>query len=250
MSAADRIETLDYAERWFRDGLRAIDPPGCLVAVEADMSQAVAFRHQMQERGTPVTYNTLVVHAAAAALAQHPKLHKLMAGNHRIYPGTVDICLSVAGDAAVTPVLIIKDAANKSWSQLGAEIRDRAAVVRREDEKRLALLRRWGWVVPFAVLRKALIRYLLSRAWYRRMASGTFQVSVVSSVDVCVPFLFNTAGVLSAGRVQDRVVALDGRAQIRPMLTLTCCVDHKIWNGMDAAEFLGSVKSCLEQVAA
>lgn len=250
MSAVDRVETLDFAERWFRDGLRAIDPPGCLVAMDADMTQAVAFRKTMQERGTPVTYNTLVVHAAAAALAQHPKLHRLMAGNHRIFPGTVDICLSVAGDAAVTPVLILKDAANKSLLQLGTEIRERAAIVRREDEKRLAVLRRWGWIVPFAVIRKALIRYLLSRTWYRRMASGTFQVSVVSSVDVCVPFLFNTAGVLSAGRVQDRVVPVDGHAEIRPMLTLTCCVDHKIWNGMDAAEFLGSVKTVLEQLAA
>ena len=250
MNAVDRIETLDYAERWFRDGLRAIDPPGCLVAMDADMSQAVAFRKAMQERGTPVTYNTLVVHAAATALAQHPNLHKLMAGNHRIYPGTVDICLSVAGDTAVTPVMIIKDAASKSFFQLGTEIRERASMVRREDEKRLALLRRWGWIVPFAAARKALIRYLLSRAWYRRMASGTFQVSVVPSVDVCVPFLFNTAGALSAGRVQDRVIPIDGRAQIRPMLTLTCCVDHKIWNGMDAAEFLGSVKAVLEQLTA
>lgn len=249
MTTADRVEKLDFAERWSRDGLRAIDPPGCLVALEADMSGAMAFRKTMQARGTPVTISTLVVFAAAKALTQHPKLHKLMAGNRRIYPGTVDICLSVAGETAVTPVMIIKDAASKSWAELGEEIRERAAVARVDDAKRLALLRRWGWVVPFAVLRKWLIRYLLAHVWYRRMASGTFQVSVVPVVDLCVPFLFNTAGVLSAGRVQDRVVAVDGRAEIRPMLTLTCCVDHKIWNGMDAAQFLDSVKASIEQLA-
>jgi pyruvate dehydrogenase E2 component (dihydrolipoamide acetyltransferase) len=248
MTPVDRIEILDFAERWSRDGLRAIDPPGCLVAVQADMTDAVAFRKSMQERGTPVTYNTLVVYAAARALTQNPRLHRLMAGNHRIFPGTVDICLSVAGDAAVTPVVIIKDAANKNWAELASEIRDGAVVARAEDQKRLNLLRRWGWIVPFAALRKFLIRFLLGRVWYRRMASGTFQVSIVSNVDYMVPFLFNTAGVLSAGRVQDRVVAVDGRAQIRPMISLTCCVDHKIWNGMDAATFLDAVKAALEQL--
>ncbi len=250
MTPVDRIERLDFAERWFRDGLRAIDPPGCLVAVQADMSHAVAFRKTMQDRGTPVTYNTLVVHAAARALAAHPRLHKLVAGNRLMYPGTVDICLSVAGDAAVTPVLILKDAARKSWSELGAEIRQRAPMARAEDQKRLALLRRWGWIVPLASLRKLLIRCLMGHVWYRRLASGTFQVSIVPNVDYLVPFLFNTAGALSAGKVQDRVVAVDGRAEIRPMLSLTCCVDHKVWNGLDAAAFLEAVKAALEELAA
>jgi pyruvate dehydrogenase E2 component (dihydrolipoamide acetyltransferase) len=250
MSLPDRTESLDFAERWFRDGLRAIDPPGALVAVEADMSNAAVFRTRMKRSGTPVTYNTMIVQAAARALNEHPDLHRILAGNRRVFPGTIDICVSIAGDAAVTPVVIVKDAASKSLLELGDEIRNGTPHARQENEKMLAVLRRWGWLVPLAILRRSITRLLLARPWYRRLASGTFQVSVVPTVDFFVPFLFNTAGALGAGRVRDRVVAIEGRVEIRPILILTCCIDHKIWNGMDAAKFLNAVKSCLEQPGA
>lgn len=249
MKPGDRTERLDFSERWLRDGLRAIDPPGGLVALEADMSAAAALRTRMKENGTPVTYNALIVYAAARALTQNPDLHKLLAGNVRIFPATVDICLSLAGDAAVTPVLIIEDAGSKSWTQIGNEIRERADLAREEDAGRLEVLKKWGWIVPLARIRRAVVRHLLNRPGFRRKASGTFQVTVVSTVDYCVPFLFNTAGALGAGRIQDRVVAARNRVEIRPTVMLTCCVDHKIWNGMDAAKFLNGVKDCLESIA-
>jgi len=143
-------------------------------------------------------------------------------------------------------VLILKDAGSKNPEAIAREVRERAAEARTEDEKRLRLLNRWGWIVPAAFLRTALIRFFLSRLWYRRMASGTFQVSVVSNVDFFVPFLFNTAAALGAGRVRNRVVAIGGKVEVRPTIMLSCCFDHKVWNGMNAAKFLNAVGAELE----
>jgi pyruvate dehydrogenase E2 component (dihydrolipoamide acetyltransferase) len=243
----ERIERLDFVERWLRDGLSVIDPPGGFLTLEVDMSNVKRLRGILKEAGTPVTYTHVLLKAAASALTKHRELHRLIAGNRRLLPGTVDICLSIAGDLAVTPVLIVRDAGRKGLAAIADEVRDRAAQARSEDEKRLGILRRWGWLVPAAFLRRALIRFLLNRLWYRRMASGTFQVSVVSTVDHFVPFLFNTSAALGAGRIRDKVVAVNGQIEIRPILVLACCFDHNVWNGMDAATFLCAVKEELER---
>jgi pyruvate/2-oxoglutarate dehydrogenase complex dihydrolipoamide acyltransferase (E2) component len=42
------------------------------------------------------------------------------------------------------------------------------------------------------------------------------------------------------------VVAVDGRSEVRPILPLACCFDHRVWNGMDAANFLNALKDKLE----
>jgi pyruvate dehydrogenase E2 component (dihydrolipoamide acetyltransferase) len=101
--------------------------------------------------------------------------------------------------------------------------------------------------VPSGFMRRALMRYLMNQLWYRRLASGTFQITVVPTVDLFVPFLFNTAAALGAGRIRDRVVAVNGHTEIRPILPLACCFDHKVWNGMDTAKFLNAVKEELER---
>jgi pyruvate dehydrogenase E2 component (dihydrolipoamide acetyltransferase) len=247
--APESVQRLNHAERWLVDGLSAVSPPGGFLTVEVDMSNAQDLRAKMKERGTPVTYTQLLIMAVASTLTKHPELHRLIAGNRRLLPGSVDISVSVASDNAVTPVLIVKDAGRKSLEAIAGEVRDRAAAARTEDEKRLDLLRKWGWILPWAFLRRALIRFLLNQLWYRRRASGTFQVSVVPTVDLFVPFLFNSAGALGAGRIRDRVVARNGQAEVRPILELACCFDHKVWNGMDSANFLNAVKDELERAS-
>jgi pyruvate dehydrogenase E2 component (dihydrolipoamide acetyltransferase) len=243
---SERIEPLSYAERWSRDGLKAVEPPGGFLTLEVDMSEAALARGKAKEAGNAITYTHLIICAVAGALTKNPDLHRLTAGNKRLLPASVDICLSVAGEGAVTPVLILKDAGSKNAEAIAREVRERAAEARSEDENRLRLLNRWGWIVPVAFLRTALIRFFLSRLWYRRMASGTFQVSVVSSVDFFVPFLFNTAAALGAGRVRNRVIAIGGKVEVRPTVMLSCCFDHKVWNGMNAAKFLNAVGAELE----
>jgi pyruvate dehydrogenase E2 component (dihydrolipoamide acetyltransferase) len=65
-------------------------------------------------------------------------------------------------------------------------------------------------------------------------------------VDVVVPLVVNSTAVLGAGRVRDRVLAVDGAPAVRPAMTLACSFDHKVWDGRRAATLLGEVRAILE----
>jgi pyruvate/2-oxoglutarate dehydrogenase complex dihydrolipoamide acyltransferase (E2) component len=241
-----RVTRLDFAERWLRDGLQECGHAGGFEALDADATAASAILQHLKSEGVPVTWTHIFVRATAMVLARNPKLHQLVAGNSRMLPPTVDICLSIAGDSAVTPVVVIEDAANKDLLTIAAEIIRRTPQAAEETRKMLGALRRFGWVVPFSQWRRALSGFLLRRPWYRRKASGTFQVTCLPQVDLCAPLLFNTAAALGVGRVRDRVVAVNGQPAVRPTVTLYCCVDHSVWNGMAAAKFLSSLREVLE----
>jgi pyruvate dehydrogenase E2 component (dihydrolipoamide acetyltransferase) len=48
-------------------------------------------------------------------------------------------------------------------------------------------------------------------------------------------------GILAVGRIADRVVAVDGKAAVRPIMTLTLSTDHRVADGARAALFVADV---------
>jgi pyruvate dehydrogenase E2 component (dihydrolipoamide acetyltransferase) len=47
--------------------------------------------------------------------------------------------------------------------------------------------------------------------------------------------------------VGDRVVALNGQANVRPMMTMTLSSDHRVVDGARAAAFLGELADAISQ---
>lgn len=242
----DRYDRLDGAERWFADALRVVEPAGFFEAVDVDMARSQVLIERLRQNNIKATYTHLFVRAAALALTKHPHLHQLVAGTRRVYPERIDIGVSVAGTTFCAPVMIIEDAGNKTLEKTAVEIVTRTPQVREKEVRDLAVLRRWGRLVPAGWLRRALVRWLQSQIWFRRSVAGTFQVTSVPSVDLLVPFMFSAAAALGVARVRDRVVVVDGKPAVRPIVTLACCADHKVWDGMRAATFLVELKRILE----
>lgn len=242
---AETTRHLDFAARWIRDGLSESTQAGAFEIVHVDVSDAAQVLKRLTDQGWQVTWTHIFVRAAALALARNPDLHRVVAGNKTVHSAGVDICLSIAGDSCVTPVVVIEDAANKDIFAIGAEIRRRSPEAVKETERLLSGLRRWGWILPLSVWRRGLLRFLLRRLWYRRKVSGTFQISCVPQVDVIAPLLFNTCAALGIGRVREAVVAENGTPAVRPVVTLTCCLDHSMWNGLAAAKFLSAFRQIL-----
>jgi pyruvate dehydrogenase E2 component (dihydrolipoamide acetyltransferase) len=237
---------LDYAERWLLDGLHVLRPPFSALQVTADMTHATRRLEELRREGVHATATHLLVQAAARALAANPALHQLIAGTRRHRPATVDIGLSVTGDTFVAPVLVIESANTKSIADIAAEIARRAPEVREADRQMLALLRRWGWIVPFAFLRRTILRLLFRSGAFRRKGAGTFQISTVAG-DWALTSTFATSGVLIGGQVWSRVVAIDGQPAVRPVMTLTLSSDHGVWDGRAVARFMSVVKAELER---
>ena len=57
------------------------------------------------------------------------------------------------------------------------------------------------------------------------------------------------AAILAVGVTEERPVVRDGGRVVRPMMTMTLTVDHRAVDGAEAAEFLHTVKTYLEDPA-
>jgi pyruvate dehydrogenase E2 component (dihydrolipoamide acetyltransferase) len=155
-----------------------------------------------KSHGVRVTHSDLLVAAVARALTRHPRMNAL---NERV---NVAIAIAVE-DAVVTAV--IPDADRASIADIAAR--------RRELTERA----RAGRLQPADI----------GGATFTISNLGMFDVDAFTAI--IVP---PQAGILAVGAIADRVVAVDGKAVVRPMLTLTLSSDHRVVDGATAAAFL------------
>jgi pyruvate dehydrogenase E2 component (dihydrolipoamide acetyltransferase) len=98
-------------------------------------------------------------------------------------------------------------------------------------------------------------RELADRASANRLqpsdiSGGTFTISNLGmfAVDAFTAIIVPPqAGILAVGAITDRVVAIDGKPAVRPMMTLTLSSDHRVVDGARAAAFLNDVVAALQQ---
>jgi 2-oxoglutarate dehydrogenase E2 component (dihydrolipoamide succinyltransferase) len=84
------------------------------------------------------------------------------------------------------------------------------------------------------------------------MQGGTFTItnggiygSLMSTPILNAP----QSGILGMHKIQDRVMALSGKMEIRPMMYLALSYDHRVVDGKEAVTFLVRVKEALEDPA-
>ena len=238
-------QNLDAAERWMTDGLRVTETPGIVISEIVDMTQAATAIQQLRAHGIKATYTHVFVRATAVALARNPQLHQLVIGNQRYVSNQVDIGLSVSGTSVVAPVMVIEKADRKGLGEIAREVTERTPILREENERMLTELGRYGWLIPFGWLRRWIIRRLMKNIAFRHKSAGTFQVTCLNNVDQFVPLLLATGAILGTGRVCERVVVANGRPEVHLTAMLTCCCDHKVWDGIRSARFISEVKKIL-----
>jgi pyruvate dehydrogenase E2 component (dihydrolipoamide acetyltransferase) len=184
-------------------------------SIERDVDMGAA---NARRKAAGASYTDVVVSAAAKALAGHPRLRSRFDGEALVEQSGVHVGLAVAvSDGLLVPV--IRDADKK----------DLAVLVREREH----------------LEEGAHAGKLSSDA----LTGGVFSVSNLGSLGVDrFTALVNPpeAAILAMGRVRDRVVARDGKAEVRPVVTLTLSVDHRVADGADAARFLDDVAKRLE----
>jgi pyruvate dehydrogenase E2 component (dihydrolipoamide acetyltransferase) len=82
------------------------------------------------------------------------------------------------------------------------------------------------------------------------MKGGTFTITNIGSAKsgwFATPVINHPeAAILGTGMIQDMVVPIDGKPQIRKMLPLSISFDHRILDGAEAARFTNTIKEHLE----
>ena len=158
-----------------------------------------------KSHGVRVTHGDLLVAAVARALKKHPRMNGL---NER-----VNVAIAIAIEGAVVTA-VVPDADQTSIADIAARRRD------------LTERARAGRLQPADI----------GGATFTISNLGMFGVDAFTAI--IVP---PQAGILAVGAIADRVVAVDGKAVVRPTLTLTLSSDHRVVDGATAAAFLKDV---------
>jgi pyruvate dehydrogenase E2 component (dihydrolipoamide acetyltransferase) len=169
--------------------------------------------------GIKATLTDLLIVLVARVLAKHPRMNASWATEGIRHNAEINVALAVAVEqGVVAPVL---HNANRG------KIEDIAAKRRELAERAKA-----GRLQPADI------------------SGGTFTISNLGmyNVDAFTAIIVpGQAGILAVGRVADRVVAVEGRAAVRPTATLTLSTDHRVADGARAALFMNDVVEAIRE---
>ena len=185
-----------------------------LVVARSFLGPAVERDHNVK-----LTHTDLLVALVARILAKHPKFNASWSGNAIHYHPEVNISIAAAVKDGVVGVVIPK----ADTATIGAIAAKRADLSERA---------RAGHLRPPDV------------------TGGTFTISNLGMYEVDAFSAIITppqAAVLAVGAIADRVVPVDGRPGIRPMMTMTLSSDHRVVDGAQAAIFLKDLAAALRE---
>jgi len=188
--------------------------PHFFVVRDLDATALNAFRERVKAAegagGAGVTHTDLLVALVARVLAKHPRVNSSWTGDAIRANNDINIALAIAvEDGVVAPV--VANADKLTLRQVAAQRRD------------LSERARDGKLRPTD----------LSHGTFTISNLGMFNADAFSAI-ITPP----QAAILAVGRIADRVVAIDGKPAVRPMVTLTLSSDHRVIDGARAARFL------------
>ncbi len=188
--------------------------PHFFLVREVDATVLQAAREKL---GSPYTVTDLLISLTARALTKHPKMNASWTGGAIHLNPSINISLAVAVKDGVVGA-VIHNADRTPLSEIASQRKD------------LAERARSGHLRP------------------QDISGGTFTISNLGMYGVDAFSAIITppqAATLAVGRIADRVVPVEGKPGIRPMLTMTLSSDHRVVDGAQAAAFLKDLAELL-----
>ncbi|HYM49349.1 MAG TPA: dihydrolipoamide acetyltransferase family protein [Candidatus Limnocylindrales bacterium] len=199
--------------------------PHFYVTSEIAMDDAVRFREQFNESVSgdeAISFNDLIIRAVALALTRFPEVNASWADGHIERKRDINIGIAVnLPEGLIVPVL--RHADRKTLTEIGIEAR---ALIERARNK---------------------------KARPEDFQGNTFSVSNLGMFDVDqFTAIINPpdSGILAVGAIVDKPVVRDGQVVVGKRMRVTLSVDHRVFYGVTAAQFLQEVKRLLEHPVA
>jgi 2-oxoglutarate dehydrogenase E2 component (dihydrolipoamide succinyltransferase) len=190
---------------------------------EVDMSAVMALRAEYKDvfekkNGVKLGFMSFFVRACVAALKEIPAVNAEIDGTDIVYKNFYDIGVAVGSpQGLVVPVL--RDADKLSIAEIEAGIGELGKKAR--DGK---------LTIPD-----------LTGATFT-ISNGGVYGSLMSTPIINPP----QSGILGMHKIQERVMVVNGKMEIRPMMYLALSYDHRIIDGKEAVTFLVRVKELIE----
>lgn len=195
--------------------------PHFYITMKVDAENLVDFREHLSKLEVKVSINDCIIKACALALRDHPDVN---AGFHQTKSAilkyqSIDISVAVnTPTGLITPIITQADL--KSLSDISAEIR---ALAHKAKEGKLAPAEFQGGSFTLSNL-------------------GMYGVESFSAI-LNPP----QAAILAVGGILDEPVVKSGIVRPGKIMHLTLSADHRVVDGVKAAEYLGTLKKLLEQ---
>ena len=164
-----------------------------------------------------VTHTDLLVALVARVLVRHPQMSSNWAGQGIRHNKDINVALAMAVDDGVVTG-VIQNADKLELSKIAAQ------------RKGLAERAKAGQLRPADI----------AGATFTISNLGMYQVDAFTAI--IVP---PQAAILAVGSIADRVVPVDGRPAVRPMMSLTLSSDHRVIDGARAAQFLNELAEAI-----
>jgi len=197
--------------------------PHFFVVRDADAGALVEAREKLglgieKAQGVRVTHTDVLVALAARVLGKHPRLNASWTGEGIRLNPEVNIGIAMAVNDGVVAVAI-PGAQTKNLGEIAALRHD------------LTERARAGRLRPADI----------TGATFTISNLGMYKVDAFSAI-INPP----QAAILAVGRITDRVVPVEGKPGIRPMMTLTLSSDHRVVDGARAASFLNDLADAIQ----
>jgi len=189
--------------------------PHFFVTRDIDATALNAYRESIMvkiesEHQFRITHTDLLVALVSRVLLKHPRLNASWSSDGIDLHEYVNMGVAIAVNDGVVAA-VIHNAHTASLADIGTQRRDVAARARA------------GKLRPVDI----------SDATFTISNLGMYKVDRFSAI-ITPP----QAAILAVGRMADRVVAVEGKPAVRPMMTLTVSCDHRVADGARAALFL------------
>lgn len=194
--------------------------PHFYLTMSIDMDKAVESRAKLNEVSkVKISFNDMVLKACAIALKQHPAVNSSWLGDKIRTNYHVNIGVAVAvEDGLLVPVVRFAD--TKSFSQIGAEVKDLAQ--KAKDKK----LQPGDWEGN---------TFTISNLGMFGIDEFT---AIINPPDACI---------LAVGAIQQIPVVKDGQVKAGNVMKVTLSCDHRVVDGATGAAFLQTLQGLLEE---
>lgn len=203
-----------------RLGESKFSAPHFYLTIEVDMTRAIEARGAINNfLGTKVSFNDLVLRAAAAALTRHPKVNSSWREDKIRVNKHVHIGVAIAVDEGLV-VPVIRFANTKNLALISQEVKQFAD---KAKSKKLQPADYEGNTFTISNL-------------------GMFGIeeftAIINPPDACI---------MAVGAILDKPVVKNGAIVPGKVMKVTLSCDHRVVDGASGAEFLQTFKSMLEE---
>ncbi len=194
--------------------------PHFYLTIEIDMDNAIKARKEVNAPGdVKISFNDLVVKAAAMSLRKHPAINSSWFGDKITYHEDIHVGVAVAvPDGLLVPV--IRNTDLKTLSMINAEVKDLAG---KAKNKKLSPDEMTGNTFTISNL-------------------GMFGIdeftAIINPPDSCI---------MAVGGIIQKPVVKNGEIVVGNTMKVTLSCDHRVVDGATGAQFLQTFKAMLEQ---